>query len=53
MVFMAFNGEEKGMLGSRAISTDKNLDPIYNKMTALFNFEMVATESQWGKTHYT
>ncbi|WP_126653193.1 M28 family peptidase [Chryseobacterium aureum] len=49
MVFMAFNGEEKGMLGSRAISTDKNLDPIYNKMTALFNFEMVATESQWGK----
>ncbi|WPO90796.1 M28 family peptidase [Chryseobacterium sp. HR92] len=49
MVFMAFNGEEKGMLGSTAISTDQNLDPIYNKMTALFNFEMVATESQWGK----
>ncbi|WP_300688950.1 M28 family peptidase [Chryseobacterium sp.] len=49
MVFMAFNGEEKGMLGSKAISTDTNLDPIYNKMTALFNFEMVATESQWGK----
>ncbi|WP_278351619.1 M28 family peptidase [Chryseobacterium gleum] len=49
MVFMAFNGEEKGMLGSRAISTDSNLDHIYNKMTALFNFEMVATESQWGK----
>jgi Zn-dependent M28 family amino/carboxypeptidase len=23
MVFMAFNGEEKGMLGSRAISEDK------------------------------
>jgi hypothetical protein len=21
-------------------------------MTALFNFEMVATESQWGKMHY-
>ncbi|TZF96121.1 M28 family peptidase [Chryseobacterium panacisoli] len=49
MVFMAFNGEEKGMLGSRAISTDTNLDHIYNKLTALFNFEMVATESQWGK----
>lgn len=49
MVFMAFNGEEKGMLGSRAISKDKNLDKIYNNMTALFNFEMVATESQWGK----
>lgn len=49
MVFMAFNGEEKGMLGSTAISEDKNLDMIYHHMTALFNFEMVATESQWGK----
>lgn len=49
MVFMAFNGEEKGMLGSRAISADKNLDQIYNNMTALFNFEMVATESAFGK----
>ncbi len=49
MVFMAFNGEEKGMLGSTAISQDKNLDKIYQNMTALFNFEMVATESQWGK----
>ena len=49
MVFMAFNGEEKGMLGSRAISTDKNLDNIYNSMTALFNLEMVATESAFGK----
>ncbi|WP_426275446.1 M28 family peptidase [Chryseobacterium sp. S-02] len=49
MVFMAFNGEEKGMLGSRAISEDKALDKIYNNMTALFNFEMVATESAFGK----
>jgi Zn-dependent M28 family amino/carboxypeptidase len=49
MVFMAFNGEEKGMLGSKAISTDKNLDPIYNNLSALFNFEMVATESEFGK----
>ncbi|WP_027380458.1 M28 family peptidase [Chryseobacterium daeguense] len=49
MVFMAFNGEEKGMLGSRAISQDKNLDKIYKNMTALFNFEMVATESAFGK----
>jgi len=48
MVFMAFNGEEKGMLGSKAISTDKNLDNIYNNLTALFNFEMVATESAFG-----
>ncbi|WP_294199416.1 M28 family peptidase [uncultured Chryseobacterium sp.] len=49
MVFIAFNREEKGMLGSRAISTDKNLDKIYENMTALFNFEMVATESAFGK----
>lgn len=49
MVFMAFNGEEKGMLGSGAISKDKNLDKIYNNLTTLFNFEMVATESAFGK----
>ncbi len=49
MLFMAFNGEEKGMLGSQAISKDKNLDPIYNNLYALFNFEMVATESEFGK----
>ncbi|MFC5874742.1 Peptidase family M28 [Chryseobacterium arachidis] len=49
MVFMAFNGEEKGMLGSKAISKDQNLDKIYNNMTTLFNFEMVATESAFGK----
>ncbi len=49
LVFIAFNGEEKGMLGSRAISKDENLNPIYDKMTALFNFEMVATESAFGK----
>jgi len=49
MVFIAFNGEEKGMLGSKAISKDPSLDKIYNNMTALFNFEMVATESAFGK----
>ncbi|SHK99045.1 M28 family peptidase [Chryseobacterium polytrichastri] len=49
MVFMAFNGEEKGMLGSTAIADDKNLDKIYNNLYALFNFEMVATESQFGE----
>ncbi|MBW8521887.1 M28 family peptidase [Chryseobacterium chendengshani] len=49
MVFMAFNGEEKGMLGSTAIAADKNLDKIYSNLSALFNFEMVATESEFGK----
>lgn len=49
MVFMAFNGEEKGMLGSTAIAEDKGLDKIYKNLAALFNFEMVATESEFGK----
>ena len=49
MVFMAFNGEEKGMLGSTAIAEDKGLDKIYENLAALFNFEMVATESEFGK----
>lgn len=49
MVFMAFNGEEKGMLGSKAISEDKNLDKMYTRLSVLFNFEMVATESEFGK----
>ncbi len=49
MVFMAFNGEEKGMLGSTAIAEDKSLDKIYKNISALFNFEMIATESEFGK----
>lgn len=49
MVFMAFNGEEKGMLGSTAIAEDKSLDKIYSNLSALFNFEMIATESEFGK----
>lgn len=49
MVFMAFNGEEKGMLGSTAISEDGRLNKIYDNLSALFNFEMVATESEFGK----
>ncbi|KQS89842.1 M28 family peptidase [Chryseobacterium sp. Leaf394] len=49
MVFMAFNGEEAGLLGSKAISEDKGLDKIYSNLTALFNFEMIATESEFGK----
>lgn len=49
MVFMAFNGEEKGMLGSTAIAEDKGLDRVYKNLSALFNFEMIATESEFGK----
>lgn len=51
MIFLAFNGEEKGMLGSKAITNDKNLEKIFNNIAALFNFEMVATESEFGKNN--
>lgn len=49
MVFMAFNAEEIGLVGSKALSENQNLNPVFNNIKALFNFEMLATESQFGK----
>lgn len=49
MVFMAFNAEEIGLKGSKALSENTNLSPVFSNITALFNFEMLATESQFGK----
>ncbi|KQT22085.1 peptidase M28 [Chryseobacterium sp. Leaf404] len=49
MVFMAFNGEEAGLLGSTALSADTGMEKINKNLTALFNFEMIATESEFGK----
>lgn len=49
MVFMAFNGEEAGLLGSKAISEDKGMEKVNQNLVALFNFEMIATESEFGK----
>lgn len=49
MVFMAFNAEEAGLVGSSALSENQNLTPVFNNITALFNFEMLATESQFGR----
>lgn len=49
MVFMAFNAEEIGLVGSKALSENQNLNPVLNNIKALFNFEMLATESQFGK----
>ena len=49
MVFMAFNAEEIGLIGSKALSENEKLNPIFNNIKALFNFEMLATESQFGK----
>ena len=49
MVFMAFNAEEIGLVGSKALSENQNLNPVFNNIKAIFNFEMLATESQFGK----
>lgn len=48
MMYMAFNGEEKGMKGSKAISETPALQKLFSNITALFNFEMVASVSQFG-----
>lgn len=49
MMFIAFNGEEKGMKGSKAIAEVTGLQSTFAKTSALFNFEMLATISQFGK----
>lgn len=49
MVFMAFNAEEIGLIGSKALANDEKLNPVFKNITALFNFEMLATKSQFGK----
>ncbi len=48
MMYIAFNGEEKGMKGSQAIAANPALQEKFGKVSALLNFEMVATESQFG-----
>jgi len=45
IVFVAFTGEEVGGFGSRYFS--KNIDPA--KVVAMFNIEMIGTESKWGR----
>ena len=45
IVFAAFTGEEMGGLGSQYFS--KQFDA--NKVIAMFNIEMIGTESKWGK----
>ena len=48
LMFIAFNGEEKGMKGSKAIVEIPDLQTQHQNIRALFNFEMVATVSQFG-----
>ena len=45
LVFVAFTAEETGGFGSQYFS--KQLDP--DKVVAMFNLEMIGTESKWGK----
>jgi Zn-dependent M28 family amino/carboxypeptidase len=45
LVFAAFTAEEIGGYGSRFFS--KQFDP--SKVMAMFNIEMIGTESKWGK----
>lgn len=45
IVFAAFTAEEVGGYGSQYFS--KQFDP--NKVMAMFNIEMIGTESKWGK----
>jgi Zn-dependent M28 family amino/carboxypeptidase len=45
ILFVAFTGEEVGGFGSAFFSN--NIDP--DKVVAMFNIEMIGTESKWGK----
>jgi hypothetical protein len=45
LVFAAFTAEESGGFGSQYFS--KQFDP--DKVVAMFNIEMIGTESKWGK----
>lgn len=45
LVFVAFTAEEIGGFGSQYFSKQINTD----KAVAMFNIEMIGTESQWGK----
>jgi hypothetical protein len=45
IVFAAFTGEEMGMFGSRHFSAQYDS----SKVVAMFNIEMIGTESKWGK----
>lgn len=45
LIFVAFTAEEIGIVGSRYFSKNINADEV----VAMFNIEMIGTESKWGK----
>lgn len=52
LMYIAFNGEEKGMKGSKAIVENPDLQQQQQNIAALFNFEMIATVSQFGPNSF-
>lgn len=48
-IYIAFNGEEHGMKGSYAIANDPIAEKLNKDIVALFNFEMIGTQSSFGK----
>ena len=48
LVFMAFNAEEVGLVGSKELANDAQFEPIISKMKLLLNFEMLGSDSAFG-----
>lgn len=48
-IYMAFNGEEHGMLGSSALANDPKMDYLNKNIQAVLNFEMIAMLSAYGE----
>ena len=48
VVFMAFNAEEVGLVGSKELVNNPSFNPILSKMKMLLNFEMLGTDSAFG-----
>lgn len=49
ILFMAFNAEEIGLVGSRYLSEDSGFQQYRPQITLLLNFEMLGTISEFGK----
>lgn len=48
-LYIAFNGEEMGLLGSDAIANNEGLENVTKNIQTLFNFEMLGLVSAYGE----
>lgn len=48
-IYMAFNGEEIGLLGSYTLANRTDFDEINKNISSLFNFEMMGLVSRYGE----